>query len=206
MAKNIWQDNKIPEREYCSVKRAAELLRCSSDDVFYWAGENYIQLCVKLYDIHCKLLVALGNSNIDIDREMLLTFYMELALSDNPSEYLKKQNGLFFAPDIVEIYPNFSFSTNDQNKLIHEIFESLREKFHPVAIDGIWALDNKIFDNYNKKKSLGEEPDNDFDLMVRFLNVVNDDAVDDILSHTIDGINRNKDIFLSTSFLNKFSK
>ncbi|CDH07046.1 hypothetical protein XBO1_2520017 [Xenorhabdus bovienii str. oregonense] len=44
---NVWKANGLPEMEYCSLRRAAELLKCKVHDLLHFAEIRAIELCIK---------------------------------------------------------------------------------------------------------------------------------------------------------------
>ncbi|HHN8377544.1 TPA: hypothetical protein ACRRXV_002475 [Morganella morganii] len=201
MVKDIWSENKIPRMKFCSVKRAAELLSCNSEDIFYFAESGDVQLCAKVFDVHSHILLNYFNANKDITKWDVFEFFCGLALAENQALYLR-DNKLFSTSDILSIYPNFSFTTNDTDTLINEIYGICAKNFLPVAIDGVWALDSKLFNNFNGMTTIGNENDTDYGYVFKLFDFISEDNEDDtFLTNGIKNANEYREILVNTSFV-----
>lgn len=64
--KNIWDDNKIPVLEYCTVPRAVELLGCKVNDIIHFAEIGAVELCLKLEGLRATLTSPLKLRDPDV--------------------------------------------------------------------------------------------------------------------------------------------
>jgi len=79
-------EHSLPEREYYRLDHAAEILKCSSDDIIHWAANNRVLLCANLY----------GH-----DRKIVST---ELSY-DTPLSYYPTPYGMYEIPwDLMRIF------------------------------------------------------------------------------------------------------
>ena len=54
---NVWERNSIPVMEFCSLKRAAELLNCQIDDLIHFAQIGIIEFCLELNGFEAALMM-----------------------------------------------------------------------------------------------------------------------------------------------------
>lgn len=52
---NVWSLNNIPALEFCTLLRAAELLRCHPSDLIHFSQIGAIELCLALHDFEAAL-------------------------------------------------------------------------------------------------------------------------------------------------------
>lgn len=55
---NIWCRNNIPALEFCTLSRAAELLRCHPSDLIHFSQIGAIELCLSLRDFEAVLFTT----------------------------------------------------------------------------------------------------------------------------------------------------
>lgn len=65
--KTVWDSNGIPELEYCRIERAAELLKCSKEDIYTLAEQDLISIGVRLPKIKVMSMVPESVTNILTD-------------------------------------------------------------------------------------------------------------------------------------------
>lgn len=129
--KNIWSLNGIPEMEYCSIERAAELLQCKINDLLHFAETGSIEICIKLQQYKASIFSPMKYRSKDewenfCENEMpeLMNFGMTLR------KYGVSRITPSFSIQIDDIKPNYLYE--------YENFEFLRKP--QVFLSGLWCL------------------------------------------------------------------
>ncbi|SFX31371.1 hypothetical protein [Pantoea ananatis] len=84
-SKNVWSANEIAPLEFCSLSRAARLLKCEIEDLLHWHDVGAITLCLRLPDIKGKLITETDNQKNDIFK-----LYLENVITLNELATVKK--------------------------------------------------------------------------------------------------------------------
>lgn len=134
----------IPSVDYCRISRASEILGCSVEDIIYWAGENKIKLCMKLYDAKGKLLIPAIS-----DSAKILMFLLEMMSAVKVGDFIQRGNEYIKPHPLIGIFPERSFCVDTEEQLA----EFANTVFHgggfPVSVDGLWELESSLFPYYD---------------------------------------------------------
>ncbi|CAK9884223.1 MAG: hypothetical protein XXXJIFNMEKO3_00605 [Candidatus Erwinia impunctatus] len=168
MSVSVWKKNEVLELDFCRISRAAQLLQCDPEDIIHWASNNHIQLCIKACNIHCDLLIP----SLGADEKNL--FIVEMMLSNKQNEFISKGSKYIKPNPLVSIYLDKIFDLSEEAEI--EKFSSLmmEGRGYPVAIDGLWGIDNRLFDNYdiNTPPALGDQISPEYSMAIKALEVL----------------------------------
>lgn len=188
MNESIWKANGIAELKYCKIERAAELLNCQIEDILHWAHTKKIQLCIRVYDLPCKLLfpsIALSET-CDV-----LSFLVSLIKAEKPNEIIESYFPLY-DNSLISIYPAvvFDFHCDSDIKKVDDILET--QGGYPFRVDGLWVVDSSYFGYeylIDSPPVIGSSLSEDYIMMAKALDALNISAPPSA-----------KEIFLNTSF------
>ncbi|MEQ4732384.1 hypothetical protein AB7W97_11400 [Providencia rettgeri] len=68
---NVWQKNGIPQLEFCSIERSAELLNCLVDDIYHWINMGMIHPAV-FFENHVAVNITAYVKGEEITEEEIL--------------------------------------------------------------------------------------------------------------------------------------
>lgn len=114
------------------------------EDIIYWAGENKIKLCMKLYDAKGKLLIPAIS-----DSAKILMFLLEMMNAVKVGDFIQRGNEYIKPHPLIGIFPERSFCVDTEEQLA----EFANTVFHgggfPVSVDGLWELESSLFPYYD---------------------------------------------------------
>ncbi|HEI9844429.1 TPA: hypothetical protein SLN72_001389 [Morganella morganii] len=138
---NIWEKNGIPELDYCSIERAAELLGCRINDLLCLAENKRIEICVKLQNFESSLLAT---SDLSSKKEW------ESFVSRNFSLFMMgdvatSKNGVsIFSPKIIHHHMIEEKKSKTEIKCFYDNNENIMTDVShcsPIAyLSGLWAI------------------------------------------------------------------
>ncbi|HHQ6610059.1 TPA: hypothetical protein ACSTL2_000385 [Morganella morganii] len=76
--KNVWEANSIPSLDFCSIKRASELLKCSESDISHWIQMRYIRPAI-FFDSWQKVELTIYSFNDAISADDMLDLVRDAA-------------------------------------------------------------------------------------------------------------------------------
>ncbi|HBR2157264.1 hypothetical protein ACNKFQ_04055 [Klebsiella quasipneumoniae] len=188
MTESIWKAKGIAELKYCKVERAAELLNCQLEDIIHWAYTKKIQICIRIYDLPCKLLFPSLSLS---EHGSVLSFLVELIKSPKPHEIIENYFPSYDR-SLISIYPAaiFDFHCDDDIDKVNQILEG--QGGYPFRVDGLWGVESSYF-GYEYSSDfppvLGSSLSEDYIMMAKALDALNISAPPSA-----------KEIFLNTSF------
>ncbi|EPC7545086.1 hypothetical protein ACXHVK_003142 [Morganella morganii] len=155
---NVWEENGIPELDYCSIERAAELLGCKINDLLCLAENKRIEICVKLQGFESSLLAT---SDLCSKKEW------ESFVSRNFSLFMMgdvatSQNGLsIFSPKISHSVIIEEKKGKTEIKYFYDNDETIMTDVShcsPIAyLSGLWSItfmERKSFDDLLNHKEI----------------------------------------------------
>lgn len=132
VSENVWEKNKIPPLEFCSIERAAQLLDCQINDIYHWINTSKIFPSV-FFDSHVNVNIhahIMGDEIAEI--EAIRWIYSEIQ-----------------KPTIISIdYGVRSYSVNDHGCAEDvELYDNGRYKYEhgansltkAASICGLWT-------------------------------------------------------------------
>lgn len=69
---NLWEKNNIPALEYCSISRAADILKCSVNDLLHWAEIGAIEICLELNGYNARIALPIIEITNKINDESVI--------------------------------------------------------------------------------------------------------------------------------------
>ncbi|MBN3195122.1 hypothetical protein [Pectobacterium versatile] len=128
--RNIWDDNKIPSLEYCSILRATDLLGCRIEDILHFAEIGAIELCIKLEGFKASITSPLRLREPDV---------WENGFHNHPllNKYQVNSSLSLFSP-YIEI--NSKIYTDEKPVYTYEYSNSPGLKKPCILLYGLWSL------------------------------------------------------------------
>lgn len=164
----IWNKTGILELEYCRISRAAQLLNCTTEDIIHWAQQERIELCVKVYDVRCSLLLP------TLDAEERVKFLMSMMIGSDQKGFICEGNEFISSSPLISIYLDKLFDFKEESEFSEFTEILIKKSGYPVAIDGLWAFDSKFLDYYDPEYPpvLGDKVSEDMSMGVKMLELL----------------------------------
>lgn len=110
MNKTIWQQEKLPPLEFCNIKRASEILKCTVDDLMHLGAIGAIELCIMFDNIPSSLLVRGFSTEWEGDKKKILSAFN--SIEGKTKDYLFFDKTDFFSKFKIEKENITTFSFN----------------------------------------------------------------------------------------------
>lgn len=137
----IWEENNIPPLEYCSVHRAAKLLKCDEMDLICWASDGYIEPTFLIKDFPAAVMSTDHDLASKLDVYNFMNKHLELFNKDLGSNFplswpfrLIKTTGAY-----IELYTSDETDEIDaENIRVTDIRDGITAAI--CSISGLWTV------------------------------------------------------------------
>ncbi|MEM8159914.1 hypothetical protein Q4R47_16370, partial [Morganella morganii] len=173
---SVWSDNGLPEMEYCTLTRAAELLNVKIEDLLHFAEIGFIELCVKMDGFEAGLSSPMSYRDqstwedfCENDIKILLGFGSAT-----------KENGLsLFSPKYC---PSIDFHNGKIAEYYFYEYNDTPGLRHPIVfLSGLWALVGLSDRNIFHKLSMNNKVElNQFSFLFKEVDYISNSDNDDV--------------------------
>ncbi|MGL5954539.1 MAG: hypothetical protein ACRCZ3_15665 [Providencia rustigianii] len=152
ISSSFWKAKKLPEMEYCSIKRASKLLECEVEDLLHFAEIGAIELCIKLQRFEASLRSPRRYRENEEWESFCNNIFSGLLIFEIPT--VEASVSLF--------EPKYSLSENidDISHYFHYEYEDCSILRTPlVYLSGLWAIvGNNGFGFFDRLAAHGQLP------------------------------------------------
>lgn len=140
MSQTIWQRERIAPLEFCSIQRASEILKCSTEDLMHLGKIGAIELCVLIKNLPSTLMIRGFPRKKDFDDNSVKDKFNSIGLKTDGSLYFDKDDP----------FTRFKIEREVTGTFRHYAGHSERMVLLSGLARGLWALPHQTVERFSK--------------------------------------------------------